>query len=242
MQNVFLQKVQMTLNLKQQELIRTVHVFLYTNEHVIIPRYSTGVYGGFFKKISLEEDVKKGYKGFFGEYYIIKNKLLAINRRGQRCINDGTQEPVGRCIVKKLEDDHNCTAYQLMANKTKEFCPKKQVGEINTANDDMSDISEADLANITGCLQSCNRDEISLKDSPRINSFYMGPNPTMTLSFLFHDGAFDVREEYLVYDTSSLMADVGGYMGLLVGQSVLGIYYFSTDWLTKIWRCACGIH
>ena len=71
-----------------------------------------------------------------------------------------------------------------------------------------------------------------------MNSYYNGPNPKMKLSFLYHDGSFDVREEYLVYDTSNLIADMGGYMGLLMGQSILGIYYFLTRILTKmeIWR------
>lgn len=231
------------LNLKHgKHTIRFIEVYLYTNEHVVIPRYSTGVYGSVFKKIDVEED-DKGLKGSFWEYYVTKNKILAIDRKGQRCNNDGEKEPVGRCIVKYLEDKYNCTVPHLMANSKKNFCPRKQLGEINAENNIIRDLQEADLANLTGCLPSCNRDHISLRSSPRINSFYMGPNPTMKLSFLFHDGSFDVREEYLVYDTNNLIADVGGYLGLLVGQSILGIYYLSTDWVTnmKLWRCVCRV-
>ena len=33
-----------------------------------------------------------------------------------------------------------------------------------------------------------------------------------------------VHEEYIVYDFNSFIADVGGYMGLLLGFSILGLY------------------
>ena len=80
------------LNLKHgKHTIRFIEVYLYTNEHVVIPRYSTGVYGSVFKKIDVEED-DKGLKGSFWEYYVTKNKILAIDRKGQRCNNDGEKE------------------------------------------------------------------------------------------------------------------------------------------------------
>ena len=230
----------MELNLKHgSHMIRYVEVYLYTEGNVVIPRYSTGVYGSVFKKIKVPEDSKGRSMGSFWEYYVIKNKLQGINRKGRSCHNDeGSREPVGQCIVKYLEDGYNCTVPHPMANSSREFCTKLQIGAINEENNIIQDLSEADLANLTTCLPGCSRDELSLRDSPRINSYSMGPNPRMTLSFLFHDGSFDVREEYLVYDISNLIADVGGYMGLLAGQSILGIYYLSTSWLTKmkIWK------
>ena len=232
----FLKSMSLELNLKHgKHTIRFVEVYLYTDEHVVIPRYSTGVYGSVFRRFLVDRD-----RSYHGEYYVIKNKLLAVDRRkGQRCNYDGVEAPVGRCIVKNLEENHNCTVPLLMASKTKEFCPREQLGEINAANNIIQDLSEADLANLTGCLPSCNRDEIYLKDSPNVRNWPRRDNPTMSLKFLYHDGSFDVREEYLVYDISSLMADVGGYLGLLVGQSILGIYYMSADWVTemKLWRC-----
>ena len=37
----------------------------------------------------------------------------------------------------------------------------------------------------------------------------------------------------MVYDSDSFMADVGGFFGLLLGQSMLGIYYMSVEWIAK---------
>ena len=36
---------------------------------------------------------------------------------------------------------------------------------------------------------------------------------------------FDIYLQYYVYDLNSFIADVGGYLGLLLGQSCLGMYH-----------------
>ena len=205
-------------------------IYLYTHEHVLIPRYSTGVYGSFFRRFPIKKK-----KGYFIEYYVIKNKISAVDKKGQRCNTDESNNPVGHCIVMKFEDAHNCTAYQLMADKTKEFCStKKQLAKMNNQYDRIEDLTEADLASLTGCLPSCTRDDISLRSSPNTRKFTSKLSPTLSLRFLFHDGTFTATEEYMVYDTSNFLADVGGYLGLLVGQSILGIYYLSIDLGTKM--------
>ena len=54
----------------------------------------------------------------------------------------------------------------------------------------------------------------------------------------FKDSSYTLREEYVVYDSDSFMADIGGFFGLLLGQSMLGIYYMSVEWVTSshIWK------
>ena len=102
------------------------------------------------------------------------------------------------------------------------------MGQLNSAKEDYDTLSESDLVNITGCLPSCDRFDISLENTPEIRSWPGGNHPTMTLSFQFEDGSYEVEEEYIVYDTSNFIADVGGYLGLLMGQSILRFYYFCT--------------
>ena len=43
------------------------------------------------------------------------------------------------------------------------------------------------------------------------------------------------RREYLTYDVTDLIADLGGYLGLLLGWSLLGItfYFFNLTILAK---------
>ena len=119
-----------------------------------------------------------------------------------------------------------------------------QMGRMNNAKEGYKEISEADMVNQTGCVPSCDRYETAVENTPDSNTWTQHKNPTMTLVFQFEDGSYDVREEYFVYDTSNFIADVGGYLGLLMGHSILSIYYMSTGWLTKmkIGRYVCALH
>ena len=56
--------------------------------------------------------------------------------------------------------------------------------------------------------------------------------------FRFEDGSYQLQEEYIVYDINDFIADVGGYMGLLLGYSVLSMGNKSMEWLTstKLWK------
>ena len=44
---------------------------------------------------------------------------------------------------------------------------------------------------------------------------------------------YNLNEEYLVYDYNNFIADIGGYLGLLLGHSIFSIYSMSADWITK---------
>ena len=46
----------------------------------------------------------------------------------------------------------------------------------------------------------------------------------MTLEFLIADGFYEEKEEYMLYDLDSFVADIGGFMGLLLGCSVFSLY------------------
>ena len=225
------------LNLDNLEWKKGIEVYLYSREHVVIPRYFSGVYGSTMKKLGVVKDM-----GYYWKFYVRKNRVMALDRSGQRCSNDKNQESVGRCIVRKLEDAYNCTSYQLTANKTKKFCTVSNgvMGQVQDIIDKYKTMPESDLFEKTGCLPSCDRFEMSLVNTPESKSFDLSRaySRHMTLVFLFEDGSYNVREEYIVYDTSNFIADVGGYLGLLLGHSILSIYYLSIDWLTstKIWR------
>ncbi len=44
------------------------------------------------------------------------------------------------------------------------------------------------------------------------------------MEFYFSDTQFETTVEILRYDNNDVIADVGGYLGLLLGASVLSIY------------------
>ena len=77
--------------------------------------------------------------------------------------------------------------------------------------------------------------------------------PTLTLKFVLPTGRHEHKEQvekglkiqngsfsyeiktfqYIIYDWNSFIADLGGYLGLLVGQSIFGVYLVITDWVGR---------
>ena len=207
-------------------------IYLYTNDHVLIPRYSEGLYGSAVKDIKIEKQTS-----YYKKFYVTVNKAIRMNEAGQRCVKDA-KWPVGHCIVKYLEETHNCTYLGLMANKTKPFCDKETTGQIVNTLREWESWPEVDMLDQTGCLPNCVRDEISLEVGETSRSWRETRNPILNMVFLFKDGTYQLQEEYVIYDMNDFIADVGGYLGLLLGHSVLSIYFMSVEWFrhTKIWR------
>ncbi len=51
------------------------------------------------------------------------------------------------------------------------------------------------------------------------------PNSSLRLGLLVPTAQHFVRREYLLYDANSLIADIGGYLGLLLGYSILSVFH-----------------
>ena len=60
-----------------------------------------------------------------------------------------------------------------------------------------------------------------------------GQNLLLTISFP-HSSKVLVRNEINLYTVSSFFADVGGYLGLLLGESLISYFLLVIQWLKKI--------
>ncbi len=49
-------------------------------------------------------------------------------------------------------------------------------------------------------------------------------------------GAYPVRRQYITYDWWALTADFGGFLGLLLGHSILSVYDLGKVGMTQIIR------
>ena len=106
----------------------------------------------------------------------------------------------------------------------------------------MSD--ESEIYKLTGCMSSCTKDEIdiveasemvSMKTYDTVDSGEMKPGgKALKLYMYFINGQYDEREQYVIYDYNSLIADVGGYMGLLLGISLQGMFEMAEGWWFRV--------
>ncbi len=58
----------------------------------------------------------------------------------------------------------------------------------------------------------------------------------MKLNLFMPTTKHSIKEQYVIYDANSFVADVGGYLGLLLGHSLLGIGIDAINWML---RAAC---
>ena len=52
---------------------------------------------------------------------------------------------------------------------------------------------------------------------------------TATMDVTYSSGYHEQQSEFLTYDLASMIADVGGFLGLLLGHSLYGIFSQSAD-------------
>ena len=84
----------------------------------------------------------------------------------------------------------------------------------------------------TGCLGSCESSEYKKLESTKVQEFYFrsckkGILPCslkLTLEIPQGEITYEGKKQFVVYDFNSFIADVGGFMGLLLGFSFLSIY------------------
>ena len=60
------------------------------------------------------------------------------------------------------------------------------------------------------------------------------------LSWHFDSSQYVEKREYLTYDNNDFLADVGGYLGLLLGHSVLTICDWLVLWTGRLTQASCG--
>ena len=61
---------------------------------------------------------------------------------------------------------------------------------------------------------------------------------TLTIRFYYASSQQGAREEYLVYDLDSFIADSGGFLGLLLGHSMLSIFQIASKWSVQGKYCS----
>ena len=56
---------------------------------------------------------------------------------------------------------------------------------------------------------------------------------SLRLRLGYLNGRYEVRKQYLLYDMNTFIADVGGYLGLLLGCSFLSLYGGVEKWMVS---------
>ena len=132
-----------------------------------------------------------------------------------------------------MEKDLNCSLRRLMTDPILGTCNDTKFG---SSKDDMlsrlNRLDERQIFEMTGCMPGCSKSKIELATIDEDNMIDDGKN-VAKLRFVYPRGEYDLVEEYYIYNWGSFIADVGGYLGLLLGYSALSMYHIITPLLIK---------
>ena len=211
-----------------------IWVWAYRKGSGIIPTF-TGVYGA--------EQFMFRIDGKFSSYFTIdirRSEINALDKQSQRC--DLSDDAVSLCVERFVEKHLNCSLKRLFSNSKLGTCNKTKwdtsvfgTSKLSELMMKIGKLDEREIFEATGCMPGCSKSKFELLTIFQ-DRIYDG-SKVAELSFLYPTGEYDLWEEYHIYNWGSFIPDVGGYLGLLLGCSVLSLYHMITPWLmTQIRR------
>ncbi len=159
---------------------------------------------------------------------IVKTRIKSMDMASQRCAPDGNASRVSQCTAEHIERLVGCAMRwsrhhtpSLPACTTHEQFMRHEEESLRLRSMDEQDYFEA-----TGCLAACDRPRFELVSMASSTEKVVGPNASSSFNIYlsYSTGRYEVREDYLLYDFGSFVADVGGYLGLLLGHSMYSIF------------------
>lgn len=170
-------------------------------------------------------------------FEIMRMAWTGLNRPGSECKEDGQEtDDIQPCVLAKWESEMNCTLPWLKTYPQKRKCSTpEELNQIFERLKELINFGEQEIADAYGCLSSCNFTVYDLREtSGRRSQFENIPGTeVIRANFMVLDSTYLAKKQYIIYDHGSLIADVGGYLGLLLGQSILTFYDVIISWLMR---------
>ena len=179
-------------------------------------------------------------KRFTTAIYITKTHIRALDQPSRRCSMENTAVDTSACIAGFIERELGCNAMTLGSQYLKgtPCTTRSQLLAFSNISKILEKSDENDIYGMTGCLSSCEKDRFSISADPLVTETAYGEwgevPCQLHMEFRILDSSYKVEEQYMLYEMDSFIADVGGYMGLLLGFSLLSLYIALEDCMRKI--------
>ena len=162
---------------------------------------------------------------------ITKTHIKAIDQPSKRCSQEKGDIDTSACIAKFVEKQLGCNP-MILGSQYSEAVQCRTDSELKklvNLSKLLNEADENDIYEMTGCLSSCEKDQYSLStEGTKISTDHIEMRNALPcqlhLRFRMLDSSYKEEEQYIIYDSASFIADVGGYMGLLLGSSLLSLY------------------
>ena len=164
---------------------------------------------------------------------ISRSEIDALDKPSQRCDPSEDEPSVSKCVEEHFVEKYlNCSLKRLMSNPMLHICNLTIMDSTEDMFQRMNRLDEREIFELTGCKPSCSKSKIELVTTYQ-NNMIDNDKKEADIKFSYISGEYDLWEEYYIYNWGSFIADVGGYLGLLLGSSVLSMYHITTPFLIK---------
>ena len=139
---------------------------------------------------------------------------------------DNYDEGTTKCITQFVEKETGCRTMMYKSDMNISTCSTpEQIALLVRRTTLIRQLDSNGILAVTGCLATCEwnefRHNVRIERWTEKKEMKNGKYVDFAIST---KGRYEEMEEYLIYDFNSFIADVGGYLGLLLGQSLYGIY------------------
>ena len=78
---------------------------------------------------------------------------------------------------------------------------------------------------MSGCMSACEKEKYKLHfDSENVKNLNQAQHSDIEATFTIKETTYVQVEQYAISDFISFLAEIGGFMGLVLGTSMLGMY------------------
>ena len=154
-----------------------------------------------------------------------KTHRTHLDKPSERCTKKYLNPNTSACIAEYIQAKIGCS-FNIQGVVSSQAPPCNSTEQLKQFRSTSKKLQYADASKIysmSGCLSSCEKDKYHMEVTDRSSKLDKGNN-TLSLTFYIKDSSYTEEEQYIIYDFNSFIADVGGYMGLLLGSSFLSLY------------------
>ena len=175
------------------------------------------------------------YYRYTKRMFLTRTHLKSLYQPTEPCSMDETRPDTSMCIARYFKEELGCNPMILGSNAEELTCNSSSQWEnAVTVAKRFESATAKQIYEMTGCLSSCERNKYHKIEGELEKK--IRKNGDLKISFLMTEGSYEEREQYIIYDLDSFIADVGGFMGLLLGCSILSLYNEMEAMLRMIFR------
>ena len=196
---------------------------------------SVRAFGSAYKKLKIR--TTDGVpRRFYRNLEVKKIRRKYLDKPDDHCTDELLHPNMTACIAKFIANEIGCSInIQGIQPTNHPVCNTvEQLHAFAKISSKLENAEATSIYDMTGCLSSCEKDKFDISlEAESYRTRYGNYDSDVLLRFTIYESSYVEEEEYVIYDLNSFGADVGGFMGLVLGFSLLSIYDKMVECLKK---------